>query len=172
MSISAILNRPSELVGLLQRQASTRLGADAGTRAVEAVHVSLSKQAHGAVQSAPEAATQQLRDLRDELSTIDFHHVTPRRMAELGVKLFARGEISDTATTSFIGIEQNLVDALDPDAPIDVVAHFDRMLKDVANENEAESGAYEWGVQYRQIASRTLVDIMTYASSSRLHVTA
>lgn len=108
-------------------------------------------------------------ELRSLLSQYDFNNITPRQMADLGGTLLMRGEISQDVACCFIGIEKNLVVELDEIKPINLNEHFDFMLSVVADAARKESG-WEFGLSYRQNASKALNDIQSFVQSNRLHL--
>jgi hypothetical protein len=113
--------------------------------------------------SAPDAGSSELRQL---LAKYDFHAISPRQMAQVGGKLFERGLLSENAATSFIGVETNLVEPMDPDKPIDMVQHFARMLNVAVDADAREPGYFDFAVRFRQEASRALRDVMALGSSA------
>lgn len=108
-------------------------------------------------------------ELRSLLSQYDFNSITPRQLADLGGILFMRGEISQDVACSFIGIEKDTVVEIDENKPINLNEHFDFMLSAVADAARKESG-WEFGLTYRQNASRALNDIQSFVQSDRLHL--
>lgn len=142
---------------------------NSGSRS-DAVRVTLSPASR--MQAAPSAAElEKAAEMRALLGKYDFRNVTPREMALLANKLSeGYGELSREAIESFIGIEKNLVAEIDPDTRIDMVAHFDRMLAGAQQANTREPGYFDFTVQYRQLASKTLSDVMSFAASDRLHI--
>jgi len=108
-------------------------------------------------------------ELRSLLSQFDFNNITPRQMADLGGILFMRGEISQDVACSFIGIEKDTVVEIDENKPINLNKHFDFMLSAVADAARKESG-WEFGLTYRQNASRALNEIQSFVQSDRLHL--
>lgn len=139
-------------------RASTQHSASPATR------VTLSREATAASSLTDQNAT----EMRELLGKYDFHNITPREMAKIGSELFSRRELSDVATSSFIGIENDLIVAQDPDKPIDVVAHFEHLLA-VEVRYEADAGT-DNGVRFRQTGLDALRDVMSFASSDRLHI--
>jgi hypothetical protein len=103
-------------------------------------------------------------ELRQLLAKYDFRSISPRQLAQLGGMLHARGLLSENAATSFIGVETNLAEPMDPDRPIDMVQHFQHML-DVALEAHArEPGDFDFAVRFRQEASQALRDVMALSA--------
>ena len=109
-------------------------------------------------------------ELRDLVKQYDFHNITPRQMANLAGELYKRGEISDIATGGFIGVEKNTVVPMDENKPIDMVAHFKRMLNNVEDAVQSDSSLKD-AVSFRREDSKALADIMSFANSNRKHVT-
>jgi hypothetical protein len=106
--------------------------------------------------------------LRELVSKLDFHSITPRQLAKLGSTLFEAEELSADATSALIGIENSLVTPMNADEPIDMYAHFERLVRDVS-QNTAEPGSAN-GLRYRQGGLDALNDITSFATSDRLHV--
>jgi uncharacterized glyoxalase superfamily metalloenzyme YdcJ len=129
-----------------------------------AARVTLSREATSASSPNDQNAT----EMREILGKYDFHSITPREMARIGTELFSRHELSDVATSAFIGIENNLIVAQDPDKPIDVVAHFEHLLA-IETRYEADNGT-ENGVRFRQTGLDALRDVISFASSDRPHI--
>jgi hypothetical protein len=109
-------------------------------------------------------------ELRALVKQYDFHNITPRQMANLAGELYKRGEISDVAEGGFIGVELNTEVAMDENKPIDMVAHFKRMLNNVEDAVQSDS-ALKDAVSFRRQDSKALADIMSFADSNRKHVT-
>lgn len=108
-------------------------------------------------------------NLRELIKSYDFHNITPRQMANLSGELFKRNEISEEAACSFNGIELNTVSTMNPDKPIDLVAHFQRMLDTVSTAARSDS-TLNYAVDYRKQASQALADIISFAQSEREHI--
>ena len=108
-------------------------------------------------------------ELRDLVMQYDLHSITPRQMGNLGSELLKRGEISQEAAASFVSVEMNTVVARDPDKPIDMVAHFQRMLNSVEIEARSDS-TFGYAVYYRKQASQALSDVLSFADSGRSHI--
>lgn len=108
-------------------------------------------------------------ELRDLIMQYDFHSITPRQMGNLGCELFKRGEISNEAACSFVSVEMDTVIERDPDKPIDMVAHFQRMQNDVETEARSDS-TLGYAVYYRKQASQTLADVLSFVDSGRNHI--
>ena len=177
-------DEPLDVVALFEKLLSDELkyqaevGTDNGVRfrqaGLEALRHVMSFVASDRLHIAPQAGehspaardgrTAQLHQL---VSKYDLRNITPREMAQLGGALFERGEISESAASSFIGVERNLVEGLDPDKPMDMEKHFQGML-DVAMEAETrERGYFDFAVKFRLEASRALHDVMTFVDSGR-----
>jgi len=116
--------------------------------------------------SSPERAKAEA--LRSLVSDLDFHHVTPRQLAELGSKLFEAKELSADETSALIGIENSLVTPMSADAPIDMVAHFERLVRDV--QQDLGTPGADNGLRYRVGGLDALKDIISFATSNRLHI--
>jgi hypothetical protein len=108
-------------------------------------------------------------ELRDLIKQYDFHSITPRQMSTLAGELRKRGEISQDAACSFIGVEMNTVVEMDPNRPIDMTAHF-KMMQDTVEEAARSDSTLNFAVDYRRQASQALEDVISFVNSDRLHV--
>ncbi len=97
----------------------------------------------------------------------DFHAITPNQFTQLGVELFRRGEITQDAANSFISVEMNTVVEMNPNQPIDMVAHFQRML--AAAQKMAQSGeTSDFAVRYREQATNALSKLVEISEQGHL----
>ncbi|WP_454721179.1 MULTISPECIES: hypothetical protein [Cupriavidus] len=109
--------------------------------------------------------------LRELVSRYDLNSITPRQMANLAVELGSRGEISDDVTSSFLGIEISKVERMDPNRPIDMIAHAKLMLDNVEESARAGSGTnLGFALNFYRESSKALADIMSFASSGRQRI--
>lgn len=108
-------------------------------------------------------------ELRDLIKQYDFHNITPRQMAALGGELYKRGELSEDEVGGFIGVEKNTEVEMNPDKPIDMVAHFNRML-DTFEAAARDDSTMNSAAVYRRQDSKALADVMSFVSSDRRHV--
>lgn len=115
------------------------------------------------------AAISAITELHSLIKQYDFHSITPRQMANLAGELFKRGEISNEAACSFIGVEMNTVVERDPNKPIDMVAHFKFMLDTVATAASGDA-TLSYAAANRKQASQALADVISFANSDRQHI--
>lgn len=108
-------------------------------------------------------------ELRSFIKQYDFHNTTPTQMATLAGELRKRGEISNDAACSFIGVETNTIIEMDPNKPIDMVAHFKMMLDTVENAARSDP-TLSFAVSYSRGAYKALEDVMSFANSDRPRV--
>lgn len=172
IDLSAIFRPPSSILPRFWaptlRQSNSSPSNDVASTVVTLSDAA--RRAAAAVKLAPtEEEAKTATELRDLIRQYDFHSITPRQMANLGGELFKRREISQEAACSFIGVEMNTVVEMDPDQPIDMIAHFKRM-QDVVEEAARTDSTLSYAVTYRQIATQAFADVMSFARSGRLHV--
>lgn len=137
--------------------------------------VSISEAARNKASAEKIAVDQPAKDdsaseLRDLVKQYDFHNITPRQMANLAGELYKRGEISEVAVCGFNGVEMNTFVPMDENKPIDMVAHFKRMLDNVEEAVQSDSSLKD-AVSFRREDSKALADIMSFAKSNRQHIT-
>ncbi|WP_420994302.1 hypothetical protein ACKI2N_010120 [Cupriavidus sp. 30B13] len=109
--------------------------------------------------------------LRELMSRYDFNRITPRQMAYLATELYSRGEISEDATSSFIGIDISTVEGMDLDEPIDMVAFAKSRLDCTEKDVRTGSKPYlAWTLYFYRESSQTLADMVSFADSAREHI--
>ncbi len=172
MDVSALLRRalPQPQLSLACLRLRSETSAPTSSQSATTVHISeatrsLTNRAAQAKVSSPKAAS-----LREFLGKFDFSSITPRQMAQVGGTLFEKGELSESAASSFIGVETNLADELDPDKPIDMNKHFKHMLDAAAGATPTVPGEYDFAIRLRQQASKALGDVISFVNGDRNHI--
>jgi hypothetical protein len=167
VDISALLRKalPQSTLRIPQLKRDAPLAPPTSNQSATVVH--FSKEASAVATDAGKDSGSELRAL---LGQYDFHNISARQMAQVGGVLFERKEISAHAAASFIGVETNLAEPLDPDKPIDMVQHFQRMSDAAAGANVREPGYFDFAVKYRQEATKALTDVMSFATDNRTHI--
>src|ERR1035437_4223560 len=108
-------------------------------------------------------------ELRALIKQYDFHNITPRQMATLGGELYKRGDLSIDNADSFIAVNIDTEVKINPDKPIDAVAHFNWMLDTFETAARRDSTMNSAAV-YRRQDSKALTDVISFANSDREHV--
>lgn len=130
--------------------------------------VNISEAGRNALAQAT-GANKKANELRELLQQYDFHHISPRQLANLAGELVKQGEMSREAPNAFIGVELDTLIPMDPDQPIDMVAHF-KMMLDSIEAAAATDPTLDYALAHRRQASQVLADVMSFANSSRLHL--
>jgi len=110
-----------------------------------------------------------VQDLHELIAQYDFHVITPRQLSFLAEELYSRGELTAREAANLVGTEADTEPPRDPNAPIDMQAHFDRMLSIWAEEGKRDS-TLDWAARNRELASSTLADLMSFATSDRARI--
>ena len=174
MNISALFKKaslqPTLRIPQLRRAPAA---SPATTSAQSATTVQISDEARRQIagtDSQSTATTDPAFQLRQLVAKYDFRSITPRQMAHVAGALFEAKELSENAATSFVGVDFNLAEQMDPDKPIDMVAHFKHMQDVAEDANVREPGYFDFAVKFREEASQALRDVMSFATDTRVHV--
>lgn len=118
---------------------------------------------------AKAARVARAEELRTFIKSLDFQHILPAQLAQLGGKLLDREEISQEQINPFLGVELNREPPLNPNQPLDATQHFATMLA-LAQEAFRNDSSLKAGLDERLDALKTLDAIKSFASSDRLSI--
>lgn len=76
--------------------------------------------------------------LKDALDGVDLHNVTSQQLADIGVKLYAAGEISDNTAINFVVGNSNI----DRNTAFDAISYFESGFEWVTGSKDLTSSTY------------------------------